>query len=126
MTSPQKLNEASPTGASPHSIRNLPRVVNVSLRGLRRLLDAALAYGANLIAIDRQFHGFALVPLIATLIFSSIRISSGFPSPRLPVAASTIATTLPASARIPAPDTFGSYIIYRDRIAVLLAGKSKI
>lgn len=80
---------------------------------LRRRLDDALGYGDRLDAIDRQLRGFAIVPLIAVVVFASIRTTSGFPSERLPVAASEIVASLPASARILAPDTFGGYLIYR-------------
>ena len=81
--------------------------------GLRRWLDDALGYGDRLDVIDRQLRGFAIVPLIAVLIFASIRTSSGFPSERLPVAASEIVASLPANTRMLAPDTFGGYLIYR-------------
>jgi hypothetical protein len=80
---------------------------------LRRRLDDTLAYGDRLDVIDRQLCGFAMVPLIAVLIFASIRTTSGFPPEKLPVAASAVVATLPASARIFAPDIFGGYLIYR-------------
>jgi hypothetical protein len=51
--------------------------------------------------------------LVAILIFLAIRTSAGFPPSVFPVAASALVATLPASARILAPDTFGSYLIYR-------------
>jgi hypothetical protein len=81
--------------------------------GLRYRLDAALDYGGRLQAIDRRFRGFAFVPLVAILIFASIRTRAGFPANLLPVAASAIVASLPANARILAPDTFGGYLIYR-------------
>jgi hypothetical protein len=81
--------------------------------GLRQRLDDALDYGDRLHAIERRFHGFAMVPLVAILIFASIRTRAGFPANELPVAASAIVASLPASARILAPDTFGGYLIYR-------------
>jgi hypothetical protein len=80
---------------------------------LRRRLDDALDYGDRLNAIDHNLRGFALVPVIAILIFALIRTSSGFPPGRLPVAASAIVASLPANSRILAPDTFGGYLIYR-------------
>jgi hypothetical protein len=90
----------------------LSRASNLAPR-LRRRLDDALGYGDRLDAIDRQLRGFAIVPLIAVVIFVSIRTSSAFPSERLPVAASAAVAILPASARVLASDYFGGYLIYR-------------
>lgn len=90
----------------------LCRASNLAPR-LRRKLDDVLGYGDRLQVIDRQLRGFAIVPLLAILIFASIRTSAAFPSKRLPVAASSVVATLPASAHILAPDTFGGYLIYR-------------
>jgi len=80
---------------------------------MRHRLDDALDYGDRLHAIERRFHGFALVPLVAILVFVSIRTRAGFPANELPVAASARIASLPTSARILAPDTFGGYLIYR-------------
>lgn len=80
---------------------------------LRRRLDDTLAYGDRLNVIDRQLRGFVIVPFIVVAIFAAIRTSSGFPPDRLPVAASAVVASLPASARILAPDFFGGYLIYR-------------
>jgi hypothetical protein len=80
---------------------------------LRHKLDDALDYGDRLHAIERRFHGFAMVPLVCILIFASIRTRAGFPASDLPVAASATVASLPVSARILAPDTFGGYLIYR-------------
>jgi hypothetical protein len=80
---------------------------------LRKGLDRAQHYGDRLQAIQRNFRGFAAVPLVAALIFVSIRSSAGFPPKELPVAASEVVGSLPVSARIFAPDTFGGYLIYR-------------
>jgi hypothetical protein len=90
----------------------LSRAANLAPK-LRRGLDDFLGYGDRLHAIERSFHGFAIVPLAAILIFISIRARAGFPPDELPVAASAIVATLPANARILAPDTFGGYLIYR-------------
>jgi len=90
----------------------LSRAVSLA-PGLRRRVIAALNYGGRLQAIDRRFHGFALVPLAAILIFASIGTRAGFPASKLPVTASLIVASLPANARILAPDTFGGYLIYR-------------
>jgi hypothetical protein len=63
--------------------------------------------------MEIHLHGFAIVPLVAILIFLAIRSNAGFPASVFPVAASARVATLPAGARILAPDTFGSYLIYR-------------
>jgi hypothetical protein len=81
--------------------------------GFRHGLDAALDYGWRLQALERRFHGFALIPMVAILIFVSIRTRTGFPADHLPVAASAIVASLPPNARILAPDTFGGYLIFR-------------
>jgi len=81
--------------------------------GVRHKLDDALDYGDRLHAIERRFHGFAMVPLVSILIFASIRTRAGFPASDLPVAASAIVASLPMNSRILAPDTFGGYLIYR-------------
>jgi hypothetical protein len=90
----------------------LRRAVNLA-PALRRKLDDTLNYGDSLHAIERRFHGFAMVPLVCILIFASIRTRAGFPASDLPVAASAEVASLPVSARILAPDTFGGYLIYR-------------
>jgi len=81
--------------------------------GFRRRLDQVLAYGDGLHAIEGRFHGFAIIPLAAILIYASIRHDAGFPPDHFPVAASAAVAMLPASARILAPDTFAGYLIYR-------------
>jgi hypothetical protein len=81
--------------------------------GLRAWLDSAMDYGNRLRDIDRRFRGFALVPMAAVLIFVSIRDQAGFPASDFPVAASAKVASLPAEARMLAPDTFGGYLIYR-------------
>jgi len=83
------------------------------LRSFRLRLDRALEYGRSLHAIDRRFGGYAIVPFVAVLVFAAIRSTAGFPAKTLPVAASEMVASLPADARIFAPDTFGSYLIYR-------------
>lgn len=80
---------------------------------LRRGLEGTLNFGNRIQTIDRHFRGLVLIPLAAILIFASIRTRSGFPSGEFPVAASVVVASLPARARILAPDTFGGYLIYR-------------
>jgi hypothetical protein len=82
-------------------------------KAFRRKLDAALDYGDRLQAIERRFHGLAVVPLVAALIFFSIRARAGFPAGELPIAASEMVASLPPSARILAPDLFGGYLVFR-------------
>jgi len=90
----------------------LRRAGNLAPR-FRRGLDAALVYGDRLHAIERRFHGLALVPLAAILVFASIRTRAGFPANQFPVAASAQIASLPAGARILSTDVFGGYLIYR-------------
>jgi hypothetical protein len=79
----------------------------------RRWLNSARAYGDGLEAVQRGFRGFTIVPLMAILIFASIRSRAGFGADTFPVAASGIVASLPANARIFAPDFFGGYLIFR-------------
>jgi hypothetical protein len=81
--------------------------------GLRSRLDALLAYGVRLHALGRPLRGFALVPVAAILIFMFARTRAAFPTDTFPVGASAIVASLPADARILAPDTFGGFLIYR-------------
>ena len=90
----------------------LARANNLTRR-FRQGLDGLLDYGNRLQDIENRFRGFALVPLAAVLIFASIRDRAGFPTTAFPVAASSTVASLPAGARIFAPDTFGGYLIYR-------------
>jgi len=82
-------------------------------RRARRIVNGALGYGNRLESIGLHFHGFAIVPMVAGMIFVAIRAQAGFPVNVFPVAASAMVSTLPAGARILAPDTFGSYLIFR-------------
>jgi hypothetical protein len=90
----------------------LARVRNLAPWLSQRLNDA-LDYGCRLHAIQRSFHGFAIVPFAAALIFVSIRSRASFPASEFPVAASATVASLAANARILAPDDFGGYLIYR-------------
>jgi hypothetical protein len=95
------------------SITAVLRRAAISRRGcaadsMTRLITATVSR-----RFERRFHGFAMVPLVAILIFASIRTRAGFPANDLPVAASAIVASLPPNARILAPDTFGGYLIYR-------------
>ena len=79
----------------------------------RRRLDDALDYGNGLEAVQRNFRGFAIVPLVAILIFTWMRTQAAFPADKFPVAACGIVATLPVNTRILAPDLFGGYLIFR-------------
>src|SRR5205814_2759050 len=72
-------------------------------------------YGERLRAFDVQFHGAALIPLMAVALFGAIHAQADFPASRFPVAASAVIAALPEDARIFAPDKFGGYLIYRFR-----------
>jgi hypothetical protein len=80
---------------------------------VRRGIDSVLECGDRLKRTERHFRGYGLIPLLAILIFASIRTRAGFPAGAYPVVGSVSVASLPASARILAPDTFGSYLIYR-------------
>ncbi len=92
----------------------------------RHGIDSLLACGNRLQRTERHFGGYGLVPLFAILIFGAIRTRAGFPPAAFPVAASAAVTSLPADARILAPDTFSSYLIYRfdGRRKVFFDGRS--
>jgi hypothetical protein len=87
---------------------------------LRHAIDSFLAYSNGLRAIDAQFSGIALAPIVACLLFATLRMPAiaartGFPPDQFPVAAAAELEKLPAGARILAPDKFGGYLIYRFR-----------
>ncbi len=82
-------------------------------RGVRQWLDDVLTYGDRLLALDRRFHGAALIPVIAFVTFAAVQGRAAFPADQFPVAASNAVAALPADARIFAPDKFGGYLIYR-------------
>jgi len=84
----------------------------------RRFLDRALAYSDRLRAIDIRSSGLVWAPALLLLAAFALRTPSvaahtGFPTSEFPVAASAVIETLPAGARIFAPDKFGGYLIYR-------------
>jgi hypothetical protein len=73
------------------------------------------AYSKRLRAIDSQFSGFILVPVVLAGCFfllrlPAIRSATGFPPDQFPVAAYS---HIPQDARLYAPDKYGGYIIYR-------------
>jgi hypothetical protein len=83
-----------------------------------RRIHAALDHSQRLRSLDRAFHGLALAPVFALLMFlllktPGIAARTGFPPDDFPVAASAEVAKLPLSARILAPDKFGGYLIYR-------------
>ena len=115
------------TALALRSARALPLVAllllplaNAAITGtLRRaaVLDGFLAYSARLRAMDAQFSGLALVPLVLLASFAllrtpAIQAATGFPPDQFPVEAYS---HLPADARLFAPDKFGGYLIYRSQ-----------
>jgi len=125
------------------SARALPLVAllllplaNAAITGaLRRaaVLDSFLAYSARLRAIDAQFSGLALAPLVLLACFAllrtpAIQAATGFPPDQFPVEAYSRIAGLPATARLFAPDKFGGYLIYRSQGArkVFFDGRSDL
>ena len=91
----------------------------------RKGLASVLDYGDSLRRLDCRFHGAALVPVVAVLLFAALRTpvaqaQTGFPKDQFPVAASQAVESLPAEARLFSPDKFGGYLIYR------FAGQRKV
>ena len=102
---------------------------------LRRaaILDGFLAYSGRLRALDAQFSGLALVPLVLLASFAllrtpAIQAKTGFPPDQFPVEAYSQIACLPADARLFAPDKFGGYLIYRSQGArkVFFDGRSDL
>jgi hypothetical protein len=102
---------------------------------LRRaaVLDGFLAYSGRLRALDAQFSGLALVPLVLLASFAllrtpAIQAKTGFPPDQFPVEAYSQIACLPADARLFAPDKFGGYLIYRSQGArkVFFDGRSDL
>ncbi|MDQ6675876.1 MAG: hypothetical protein M3Z09_01105, partial [Acidobacteriota bacterium] len=86
--------------------------------GVRRGLDRFFAYSTRLRALDSRCGGFAWAPVLALLAFALLRAPAiaartGFPAAEFPVAAAPVIASLPADARLLAPDKFGGYLIYR-------------
>jgi hypothetical protein len=107
------------TGAALTSARSLPLaallllpLANGSITEAGLPFTKALRYGDSLRAFDRSFHGFALVPFIALVLFG-MRLPAAFPPADFPVAASAAISSLPGDARIFSTDKFGGYLIYR-------------
>ena len=80
-----------------------------------KTLDRILRYGERLRALDGNFHGAALVPMVVIVMIGILHSRPEFPASRFPVAASATIAGVPAEARIFAPDYFGGYLIYRFR-----------
>jgi hypothetical protein len=95
------------------SITEVLKVARGLAPKLRGRLNAVLQYGDQLQSIERSCGGYAIVPLVATLVFVAISGSSGFAQGDTPVNAAAAIETLPASARILSTDSFGGYLIFR-------------
>jgi hypothetical protein len=107
----------------------LPLAAGAIARGLReaapamnrhpgRWLSHALAYSANLRKLEAGFSGLAWAPILAALAVvllhrPAMAARIGFPPEEFPVkAVAGPVASLPAGARILAPDKFGGYLIY--------------
>ncbi len=81
---------------------------------IRKHLNAALAYSANLNAIDLRSNGLIWTPAVLLLAALALRVpAAGFPAKEFPVALSEEIGKLPPEARILSSDKFGGYLIYR-------------
>jgi hypothetical protein len=85
---------------------------------IKRAIDAALGYSARLRAIDQRVNGAAFTAIAAAAILLAVRTPAysrgiGFPAGTFPVSAAAAVASLPAEARLVAPDNFGGYLIYR-------------
>jgi hypothetical protein len=83
---------------------------------LRRSLDSLLSYSDGLAKIDLRINGaafLAAVAAISVILLFAPATRVGFPEDRFPVQAAQAVDSLPTSARILAPDSFGGYLIYR-------------
>ncbi len=83
-------------------------------------------YTARLRAIDANFRGYALIPVVLVALFALLRtVPAGFPPEDFPVAAYD---RIPAGARLFAPDKFGGYLIYRSNgtLPVFFDGRSDL
>jgi hypothetical protein len=84
---------------------------------VRRWLDRALRYSANLRALELRFHGAALAPPVLAAAWAVLLLlpasAFGFDPKEFPVAASERVAQLPPGARLFSNDKFGGYLIYR-------------
>ena len=99
--------------------------------GLRRALNAFLAYSDRLRLLDARFSGIALAPILAVLLFFALQAPAiashtGFPPDQFPVVVANELTLLPNNIRLFAPDKYGGYLIYRfdGRLKVFFDGRS--
>ena len=86
--------------------------------GLERSLGSVLAYSARLRSFDRRVTGAVFLATVVLLAFAVIQSpvatpNIGFSPSQFPVGAASVVETLPAQARILAPDSYGGYLIYR-------------
>jgi hypothetical protein len=104
--------------------RSLTVAAQIGAATVRERLPAFLAYSANLRALDAQFSGLVLAPIILLATFYLIP-TAGFPADQFPVAAYS---HIPVGARPFAPDKFGGYLIYRSNgtLKVFFDGRSDL
>jgi hypothetical protein len=84
------------------------------------------SYAARLRAIDANFRGYALIPVVLAGLWAILKfVPAGFPPEDFPVAAYN---HIPAGARLFAPDKFGGYLIYRSdgALPVFFDGRSDL
>lgn len=92
---------------------------------VRKWLDGVARYNRNLRALDANFRGYALAPVVFALLVM-VGLSplfaegAGFPEKDYPVKVADVVEKLPAEARVFSSDKFGGYFIYR------FAGKRKV
>jgi hypothetical protein len=85
---------------------------------LRSALDEFLTYSDNLRRIDARHHGLGWAPIVIASTFALLSVPAvakraSFPPDQFPVRAADKIASLPAGARILAPDMYGGYLIYR-------------
>jgi hypothetical protein len=99
-------------------------IANAAITRFLPAPSSFLKYSANLRALDSQFNGLALAPLVLLAAFY-LTPAAGFPADQFPVAAYA---HIPAGARLFAPDKFGGYLIYRSNAAlkVFFDGRSDL
>ncbi|WP_031499169.1 hypothetical protein [Bryobacter aggregatus] len=85
---------------------------------IAKLRDSMLQYNTNLRNFDRNFKGYALMPVVLVLLVLAGRSAlfpqgAGFPVDVFPEKLAAQIAALPADARIFTSDRFGGWILYR-------------
>jgi hypothetical protein len=100
------------------AIANALRAIEDLRPEVSRWLDEALIHAHRTLTMDRRLNGAPFAVCAVVLLVLALRIPAaaariGFPEDEFPVAASAAVETLPADARLFAPDKYGGYLIYR-------------